>query len=455
MSASFHLTLVHPCVGRRAGMRPYIRTWLMEPLPPATIAALTPAGVTVTFHDDRLEPIPFDAPTDLVAISVETYTAKRAYQIASEYRRRRIPVVMGGFHATLCPDEVVRYADSVIVGEAEALWPQVLDDWRHGRGQRIYRAGARPSLARVTPDRSLYQGKRYLPITLVETARGCRFRCDFCAITSAFGATQNRRPVDLVIDELRAAHRPGRLVFIIDDNVVSDPAGAKELFRAMAPLGIRWVGQASIDAAWDDELLALLRASGCQGVLVGFESLEAADLKRMNKGFNLARGGPPAAMAAFRRHGLRVYGTFVIGYDHDSADAVQRRVDFAREEGLFIAAFNHLTPFPGTPLYERLWREDRLTSAAWWLDPAYRYNDVPYRPIGLDADEIRRLALQARRDFYGWSSIARRAMQRQHWRDPYMWFHFLVINAMHRWDVSGRDGLPLGDAAWQGDLLEA
>src|SRR5438034_1814853 len=139
------LTLIHPCIGRRRG-QPYIRTWQMEPLAPATIAGLTPrgSGIDVRFYDDRTENIPYDEPTDLVAMSVETYTAKRAYQIASEYRRRGVPVVMGGFHPSLCPEEVARYAEAVVTGEAEELWPRVLDDVRHGRLEKFYRSTARP-----------------------------------------------------------------------------------------------------------------------------------------------------------------------------------------------------------------------------------------------------------------------------------------------------------------------
>src|SRR3954469_6603184 len=143
------LTLIHPAVGRRPGVD-YMRTWQMEPLPIAVLAALTPKDVEISFDDDRMEPMRFDRPADLVAIPVETYTAKRAYQIASEYRRRGVPVVMGGFHATLATDEVSQYAEAVVVGEAEALWPQVIDDARSGTLQRIYRAEAQPCLSRVT-----------------------------------------------------------------------------------------------------------------------------------------------------------------------------------------------------------------------------------------------------------------------------------------------------------------
>ena len=352
----FRLTLVHPCVGRRVAMKRYIRTWRMAPLPAAAVAAMTPADVEKRFYDDRLEAIPYDEPTDLVAISVETYTARRAYQIASEYRRRGVPVVMGGFHATLRPDEVARYAESVVVGEGEDLFAEVVDDYRRGTPRKLYRATDRPRHI-VTPDRSIFRGKRYLPIGLVEFARGCRFRCDFCAIQSFFGATQSHRDVDRVVAEVREVRRPGQMIFFVDDNIMSDIEAAKELMRALEPLGIRWVSQSSINVAYDEEALDLMRRSGCQGVLVGFESLEPTSLKEMRKSFNLMKGGPRRAMENFRRHGLRIYGTFIFGYDGDGPEAFERALDFAREEALFIAAFNHITPFPGTPLYERLERK--------------------------------------------------------------------------------------------------
>ncbi len=156
------LTIVHPCIGRKPGQK-YIRTWQMEALPAATLAGLTPDDVEIRFYDDRMEPIPFDEQTDLVAISVETYTAKRAYQIATEYRKRSVPVVMGGFHATLCPDEVAQYAEAVC-GEAEAIWPHVIDDARHGQLEKFYRQSSRPALTNLKPNRSIFRGKRYLGI---------------------------------------------------------------------------------------------------------------------------------------------------------------------------------------------------------------------------------------------------------------------------------------------------
>ena len=454
MSRSFRVTIVHPCVGRHVGMKRYIRSWRMEPLPPAVIAALLPADVERCFYDDRLEPIPFDEPTDLVAISVETYTAKRCYQIASEYRRRGVPVVMGGFHATLCPDEVSRYCEAIVIGEAESVIAELVDDARRGRLKSTYYPADRPALT-VTPDRSIFAGKRYLPIRLVEFSRGCRFKCDFCAITSFFDATHRHRDIDRVVAEVQQTRRRGQMFFFVDDNLTSNLAEAKALMRALIPLKIRWVSQTAINVAHDPEALDLMKRSGCQGVLVGFESLDRAGLKQMNKSFNLMKGGPEAAMENFRRHGLRIYGTFIFGYDHDTAETFTEAVDFAKSQAMFIAAFNHITPFPGTPLHDRMEREGRLTYDPWWLDERYRYNMIPFEPAMMPADELAARCLEARRDFYSWSSIAQRGLHRVHRRDPWMLANFVAINAMHQADVEGRNGLPLGDANWSGPLVES
>jgi radical SAM superfamily enzyme YgiQ (UPF0313 family) len=449
------VTLIHPCIGRKAGDRSYIRTWQMEPLPAATLAGLTPPDVEVKFYDDRMELIPFEEATDLVAISVETYTARRAYQIASEYRRRGVPVVMGGFHASLCPDEVARYAEAVVVGEAELLWPQVLDDARHGTLRKFYRAEGRVELRGLRPQRGIFAGKRYLKVGLVEAGRGCHFKCDFCAVQTVFKATQTRRPADDILAELRAIQATRKLIFFVDDNITSNLAQAKEFFRALIPLKIRWVSQASITVAHDEEFLELLVRSGCMGVLIGFESLNPANLVAMNKTFNSARGGFEVALANLRRHRIRVYGTFVFGYDGDTPESFGPTVEFAQRHGFYIAAFNHLTPFPGTPLYARLKAEGRLLYEAWWLDERYGYNQIPFTPRGMSPEALREACLAARREFYSWSSIARRGFDAVNRADGFMWRNFYGINALHRADVALRDHYPLGDEGWRGPLVEA
>jgi radical SAM superfamily enzyme YgiQ (UPF0313 family) len=425
----------------------------MEPLPPAAIAGLTPPDVDIRFYDDRMERIRYDEPTDLVAISVETYTARRSYQIASEYRRRGVPVVMGGFHPTLCPDETSAYAESIVIGEAEESWPRLIDDFRRGRLAPVYRSERRPSLRGVKPDRRIFKGKRYLPIGLVEAGRGCHFRCEFCAVQSVFHNTQTRRPLDDVLAEIASIRHARRLFFFVDDNITSNLAEAKEFFRALAPLGIRWVSQSSINAAHDEEFLDLIVRSGCQGVLIGFESLNPATLAAMNKSFNTMRGGYEAALANLRRFGLRLYATFIFGYDADTPESFARATEFATDHKFYIAAFNHLTPFPGTPLYARLQREQRLLYESWWLDPRYRYNAVPFQPAAMSPEDLARHCLEARRRFYAWPSIIRRGFDAVNRADAFMFRNFFPINSMLRVDTNRRDGFPLGDEAWTGSLL--
>ncbi len=183
------------------------------------------------------------------------------------------------------------------------------------------------------PTVSIFRGKRYLPIRLIEFARGCRFHCDFCAIQAFFASTHSHRPIDDVLEEILRVRRRGQMFFFIDDNIVSNPEMVKELARALTPHKIRWVSQASIDVAYDEELLELMRLSGCQGVLIGLESLNSDCLRQMNKGFNMMQGGLAAALANMRRHHLVVYGTFIFGYDHDTPQSMAATVDFARQEG--------------------------------------------------------------------------------------------------------------------------
>ena len=447
------VTLIHPCLGRRAGERRGLRTWQMQPLWVAALAASTPREVELRFYDDRLEKIPFDEPTDLVGISVETYTARRAYQIASEYRRRGVPVAMGGIHATLCPTEVAEYAECVVTGEAEQTWPQLVDDLRHGRLERFYRpnGGAFPTGWRY--DRSVLHGKRYLPIKLIEFGRGCRLTCEFCAVQTAFHSTYLQRPVDYVIAEVAATAANGdraKLIFFVDDNLACEAGRLKEFLRALIPLRVRWVGQAGINVAHDPELLDLIVRSGCRCLLIGFESLQPANLREMGKPINEAHGGIERAVGELRRFRVPVYGTFVFGCDADTPDDFQRTVDFSVAHGFLLAAFAHLMPFPGTPLYLRLARECRLLHESWWLDPQYAYNTVAFQPRHLSPQELRRHCLAARREFFSWPSMLRRSLaagpqQRNFW----------TVNLLHRVELGLRDGHPLGDQTWTRPLLRA
>lgn len=444
------LTLIHPAIGHRPG-ESYIRSWQMEPLPIATLAGLTPADVHIRFFDDRMEAIDYDAPTDVVAIPVETYTARRAYQIASRYRQRGVPVILGGFHATLVPEEAMRFGETVVTGEAEAVWAQVMDDARHRTLQRRYH-GDRLDLGAIRVDRSVFAGKRYLPIGLIETGRGCRFPCEFCAVQTFFGRTHRARTVDSVLAELHTLRDSKKLFFFVDDNFAGNLAAGRELLHALEPLKLRWVTQLSIHAAHDEAFVAALSRAGCRGVLIGFESLDARNLRLMHKQFNTMKSGYIGALHNLRKHRIGVYGTFVFGYPHDTQESFDTAVDFATEQDMYIAAFNHLTPFPGTPLYKRLQEEGRLRFERWWLDPRYRYNDLPFVPEQLTPEQITQGCVAARKRFYSWPSILKR--QKRNRMDFFMWRNFFPINAMHRNEVTLRNGYPLGDLRDTSPLIE-
>jgi radical SAM superfamily enzyme YgiQ (UPF0313 family) len=376
-------------------------------------------------------------------MSVETFTALRAYRLARQFRQRGVPVVLGGYHVTLQPDEAAAEADALILGDAEPVWQQVLDDAWHHRLQPVYRGPPRRVLAGIRPRRDIFRGKHYQDLTLVEFARGCNFKCDFCSITAFHHASQNHRPAHEVAEEM--AETGSRKFFIVDDNFVSQPAQARELCRALVPLGVSWVGQASIHIAHDEELLDLMARSGCKGVLIGMESLDPDNLRDMGKEWNLARGGYADSLKRFRAHGLAVYGTFVFGYDNDDAAIIRKSVAFAREHRLFLAAFNHLIPFPGTPLFQRLQAEGRLLTPKWWLDPDCRVGDVVFRPRKMSPDELQALCLEARRAFYGYGSIVQRMLDRQaNARSLLMMGVYLALNLSAHFDIDRRQGLRLG-----------
>jgi radical SAM superfamily enzyme YgiQ (UPF0313 family) len=261
-----------------------------------------------------------------------------------------------------------------------------------------------------------------------------------------FGGTRRWRPPAEIVAELRQLQKP--LIFFVDDNITSNRQQALEFFRALLPLNIRWVSQASITVAHDEEMLRLIKASGCQGLLIGFETLDQHNLAQMGKGFNTMRGGYEVALANLRRHGIRLYATFVVGYDYDTPDTVGAILEFAQRHRFYITAINHLTPFPGTPLYARLQQEGRLLYDRWWLHPEYRYGMLPFTPRGMTAEQLSEGCIRARAAFYSLPSIVRRSLDFQvNCSSLFMWSHFFLINWTIRSEVRQRRHYPLGDEA--------
>jgi radical SAM superfamily enzyme YgiQ (UPF0313 family) len=380
----------------------------MAPLAMGILAARS-GQHAVAFFDERVEAVPAELDADLVALSVETFTARRAYQLADRLRGQGKRVVMGGYHPSFLPDEALGHADAVVIGDAEGLWETLLDDAAQGRLRRVYRADALPGLDDYRLDRSIFAGKRYAPVDLVQYGRGCRFTCEFCSIHGFYGNTLRVRPVEGLIAEIEAL--PGRrLLFFVDDNLFGSQESLDVLLRAITPLRRRWSCQISIDVARDPALLDRLAEAGCRYVLIGFESLEAANLEQMKKPWNRVAGDYLGVVRALHQRGIGVYGTFVFGYDADTPDTLRRSLDFALEAKLEIANFNPLTPMPGSALFDRLQQEGRLLSSRWWLDPAYRYGQPIFQPRRISPEQLAQGCFEARRDFYAWSSIARRVV---------------------------------------------
>lgn len=439
------VTFIQPAVGKKQD-QVYAKTWCMEPLSIAVLSAVTPAWVEKAFYDDRIEQIPFDEHTDLVAITTETYTAKRSYEIARQFQKRNIPVVMGGFHATLATEEVKNYADVVVVGEAEESWPKLLNDFRQGKMQREYYNDKPIATLGIQPDRSVFRNKRYLKIGLVETSRGCLYHCEFCSIYGFYNKTYRNRPIEDIVTDISKSGR--KFFFFVDDNVAIDRQRTIEMCLALKPLKIKWFGQVSIHISKDNELLKAMKDSGCIGVLIGFESFKEDNIVKMGKQINLNYEGYTNAIAHIRKCGLIIYGTFVFGYETDTSDDFDKVFQFAKANRLYMNAFNHLVPFPGTPLYQRMLNEKRLITEQWWLNDNYKFGDVVFHPGALKADQLGNLCYLYRRKYYTWHSIFYRSLDfKANCSSPLKAMVYFLSNFSARKDVEFRQGLPVGKEA--------
>lgn len=441
------VTLIKPNLGRLEDGGRYVDSGRMQPLQLGVLAALTPPDVEVALHDDRCEQIPYDAATDLVAITVETFTAKRAYEIAEQYRRRGVRVIMGGMHPTLVPDEVAGHADAVVTGDAESVWAKIISDAAANRLQARYDGdlGVRPQ-GDVRVRRDLFQGKGYLPITLLQYSRGCPHRCTYCATSVFFDRSHRHREVGEVIDEIKSQR--GRYLFFVDDNITADHEAAKELFAALIPLKIKWVSQASLDMLRDAELMDLMVRSGCQGNVIGFESINPDSVHAMHKSINRRAADDQYAgvIDQLRKLGLQTWAAFTLGHDTDTAESITATADFAIANKFTFAAYNILMPYPATQLYDDLAAQDRLLyDGRWWLHPAYRFNHAAFRPANLGPAELTRLAFQCRSRTNSVRGILTRlAEPATNLRNPMRFANFVAYNPLFRREVFKKQSMALG-----------
>jgi radical SAM superfamily enzyme YgiQ (UPF0313 family) len=344
----------------------------------------------------------------LVGLTVITGTAPRAYELAGQLRARGIPVVLGGPHVTLVPEDAAAHADAIVVGYAEESWPRLLRDLVAGRLAKRYDQIPGLSLAGVPPvRRDLVPKRDYITTDVFEATRACAHDCDFCVVPTAWGRRQLQKPVEEVVEDIR---RTGarRLIFI-DLNLVSDRRYAAKLFEALIPLRVQWYGLATSLLAKDKQLLSLCARSGCRGLLIGLESISNTGLREVHKSFQ-DPGEYKELIATFHRHGIAIQGCFVFGFDDDTPEVFQRTAEFVVDAKIDLPRFAVLTPFPGTPLFKRYDREGRLLTRNWEL---YDGQHVVHQPTHMSPEEVMRGTEAAWKHVYSYRSIARRI-----WHSP-------------------------------------
>ena len=375
------------------------------PLTLTTLAALIPDDIPaqVGIIDEGVDEIdPDRIEADLVGISAITGTAPRAYALAARLRSRGIPVVLGGVHPTLVPDEAMPHADSIVVGYAEDSWPALLRDFVAGRLASRYDQQPGLSLAnRPFPRRDLFDSGMVNVAHTLEATRGCIYQCDFCVVPAAWGAPLQKPIADVVADirQMRA-----RRVVFLDLNLIADVPYAKELFSALIPLGIQWGGLVTTTIAWDEELLDLAARSGCRGLLIGFESLNQASLVEAKKAFNMRRDYFDVVRRIHDRR-IAIMGCFVFGFDHDTLDTFGETVEFVLRSHLDLPRYAIAVPFPGTGLYRRLKAEGRITTENWSL---YDGQHVVFEPKNMTATQLLERTHRAWQQTYSYRSMWKR-----------------------------------------------
>lgn len=387
------LLLINP-VGRRSGLL-LSKISRFAPLGLAYVAAVTPPHWQVEIVDENITRCQFEQ-ADLVGITSFTGTITRAYEIAAGYRKRRIPVIMGGIHVSMLPDEALRFADSVVIGEVEGVWGQIIGDFEQSRLARKY-IGQQVDLSQYTirPRRDLlHHGYLW---NSVQTSRGCPFSCNFCSVSRYLGRAYRQRRVDDILDELSTIE--GKYIAFVDDNLLGYSKESKEraraLFDGMIKRGLnkKWWMQTSINVADDETAIKLAARAGCMFAFVGFETIHKGTLKEMRKGVNLEIGveNYRKVVDTFHKYGIAVLGAFVIGNDHEGPEYYERLAAFLVDSKIDMVQITILTPLPGTALMEQLQREERVVCGTYPEDwDKYRFSFVVHVPQGIDAEGIYR-----------------------------------------------------------------
>ena len=293
------------------------------------------------------------------------------------------------------------------------------------------------------PDKSIFEGKKYMPVSLTETGRGCNHACEFCAISEYYGHRYYPRSHESILAEVESSKH--KIHFLVDDNLLADKKNAMSLFTELTPHKITWAGQGTLSMAKDPALLKAMKKSGCELILIGFESLNDENLSQMNKSLNTASGERDELVKRIHDAGIGIYATFIFGYDQDTEQTFDDTVEFALKHRFYTTAFNHLLPFPGTKLYDRFRREGRLLYDKWWLEEGYKYGEVAFQPNNISPEKLSALCRQARKEFSSAGTVLKRGLASMRRSSPLMWSLFWAMNLRLGEEIDEKMNVPIGE----------
>jgi radical SAM superfamily enzyme YgiQ (UPF0313 family) len=363
---------------------------------------LTPPEIEVDIVEEEVERINFEKYYDLVGISCMTAVAQKAYQLARVFKKKGVKVVLGGIHPTVMPQEAIQHCDSVVIGEAEGTWSQLIQDLKQSRLQKFYKSTDFDLTNFPIPKRNLNHNKTPFHMQPIFTTRGCPYDCEFCSVTKLYGKKLRHRRMADIVEEITQA-KEKKFIFL-DDNIVGDVKFAKELFGSLSPLKISWVGQASMSLVKDKNLLRLAKESGCMALFFGLESVSSNTLEGLPKTLKSLKKHDDA-IKTIQGSGIMFHASVIFGFDDDDSSIFERTLEFLMKSRIVTATFNILTPYPGTRIFERFAREGRLLSRNW---SDYNHCTVVFKPKKITPEQLAEGYVWTGKNFYSKSSILKR-----------------------------------------------